>query len=306
MLAATRLTYRIGRFEFLAILVATSASVLVTAVVVTWIRGSGYLACSTGGGELSGACLAIVEDGRWFERIGRASLGLVPLFPFLAGAVLGAPVVARELDRGTARLAWSLAPSRLRWFLQRLGPVLAVVAGSGLAIGIVADWLVGTFAPGAELSQSFVGFHQRGLLVVTSALVVASAGVAVGAIFGRPLPALILALVVGGLSLLAVTELHKEVMRGETVVTSGEVYDEDDLYLDGRFQLPDGSLATWDELVAVDPTVMENGPAYPYVSLVIPGNRYRAIEIREAAAHVGLIAIFLAAAAVVVERRRPG
>jgi hypothetical protein len=305
MLSATRLTYRIGRFEFIAVIAAAVASVVVTAIVVTWIRQSGYLAC-LGSGSESAPCLGLFEDGQWFERIARASLGLVPVFPFLAGAVLGAPVVARELDRGTARLAWSLSPSRMRWFAQRLGPVVAVVIVAAAMVGVVAEWLVALQAPGVDLSRSFIGFHDRGLLVVTAALLICSVGVLVGAVLGRPLPALILAVVVGGLTLMAVSEMHKNVMRGETVVQGGDVFTQDDLYLDSRFQLPDGSLATWDELVARDPSVIDNGPSYPFVSLVIPGTRFQAVEIREAAAQLGLSVLFLTGAALVVTRRRPG
>jgi hypothetical protein len=307
MLTATRLTYRISRFEFVAIVVAAIASVVVSAVVVTWIRQSGYLACMTSaGGAPTVACLGLFEDGQWFERIARASLGLVPVFPFVAGAVLGAPVVARELDRGTARLAWSLSPSRTRWLIHRLVPALVVVLAASAAVGVVAEWLTAIQAPGVDLSRSFIGFHERGLLIATSALVIASIGVLVGAVIGRPLPALIAAIVLGGLTLLAVSELHKNVMRGETISQSDDIYNESDLYLDGRFQLPDGTLATWEELVALDPSIQETGPTYPFVSLVIPGTRYQAIEIREAAAHVGLIVVFLAGAGVVVQRRRPG
>lgn len=50
----------------------------------------------------------------------------------------------------------------------------------------------------------------------------------------------------------------------------------------------------------------EFGPEYPFVSLVIPGERDREIEAREAGIHLGISAIFLLAGGVVVLRRRPG
>jgi hypothetical protein len=51
---------------------------------------------------------------------------------------------------------------------------------------------------------------------------------------------------------------------------------------------------------------MENGPNYPNVSLMIPGERYQAVETREALAQMGIAALMLLAGAVVVMRRRPG
>ena len=55
-------------------------------------------------------------------------MGLLIFLSFAAGLFLGVPIVARELERGTARLAWSLAPSRMRWFLARMLPILVVLA----------------------------------------------------------------------------------------------------------------------------------------------------------------------------------
>jgi hypothetical protein len=82
----------------------------------------------------------------------------------------------------------------------------------------------------------------------------------------------------------------------------------DALQIDSRFQLPDGRLVTWDELMAIDPEAMmsEFGPQYPWVPLGIPGSRYREIEAREAVAEIVIGLGFLGLGAFVVGRRRPG
>jgi len=95
-------------------------------------------------------------------------------------------------------------------------------------------------------------------------------------------------------------------LPNETVVDASGQYDERNLNLDSRFQLPDGSLVTWQELYNADPSVAENGPPYPNVSMIIPGERYREIETREALAQLGIAALMLVAGALVVLRRRPG
>ena len=112
ILTATRLTYRINRFEIRAVLLAAALSVAVSALVVSWINSSGYAKCINVYDTPSLACLELMDVGRWATRIASMSVNLVPVFPFLAGLLLGTPVIARELDRGTARLAWSLGPSR--------------------------------------------------------------------------------------------------------------------------------------------------------------------------------------------------
>lgn len=307
MLTATRLTYRINRFEIRAILIATALSVVVSAAVISWIRNSGYIDCINSMESPTVACLELQDIGRWATQIASMSSQLAGFFPFLAGLLLGGPLIARELDRGTARLAWSLGPSRRRWYLQRVLPILVVVVLTAMIIGIVAEQLVALFAPDVDLANSFVGFHLRGVLLATSALLLASIAIAVGSIIGRQIPTLLLALVLGGATLVAIAEIHQRVLAGDAVRLTGENnYGNDLIVGEGRFELPDGRLVTWDEMVAEDPTVMEREFNYPYVEFGIPRERYREIEAREALAQVALSLGFLAAGAVVVGRRRPG
>jgi hypothetical protein len=305
---ATRLTYRINRFEIRAITLATLLSVVVSAGVVAWLAQTGYTTCRGDEfGNLEPRCLNLSTVGEWVLRIDRASLSLVTIFPFVAGLILGAPLVAREIDRGTARLAWSLSPSRLRWYLQRIVPVLVVLAIVAFVVGVVADRLLAAMVTDEDLANSFYEFHGRGVLVATNALVLGSTAIAVGAILGRPMQALLLSLVLGGLLLAAVTEIDtKLILPGEAVVDASGNYSDRNLYIASRFQLPDGTLATWDELVARDPSVQENGPPYPNVELVIPGARHREVEGREAIADLGIAAVMLVVGGFVVMRRRPG
>jgi len=308
MLVATRLTYRINRFEILAITIATVLSVAVSAAVVAWLTQSGYTTCRGDEfGNLEPRCLNMSAIGEWVLKIDRVSLSLVPIFPFIAGLILGGPLVAREIDRGTARLAWSLSPSRLRWYVHRVAPVLVVLGATAMMIGVVADRLLAAMITDEDLANSFMGFHGRGVLIATGTLLIGATGIAVGAVLGRTIQTLLLSLVLGGLLLTAVSEVDQKVfLPAETVVDASNNYSDRNLYIDSRFQLPDGTLATWEQLVAIDPSVMENGPNYPNVALMIPGERYRAVEGREALAELGIAALLLVAGAVVVMRRRPG
>lgn len=309
-LTSTLMTYRIHRFEIRAILFATLLSIAVSAIVVTWIEASGYGDCLITIDQPTVACLGLESTGAWFSRVARLSIVLATFFPFLAGLLLGTPLVAKEIDSGTARLAWSLSPSRGRWYVARLLPMLLAIALAGMAIGIVADVLVGVMMPDRDLPNSFVAFHGRGVLIATSALVLGSTAVALGAILGRPTPTLVLALALGGLTLFAVSEVHRKVVLAPEAVVAPQDWNggDDDLYVDGKFQLPDGSLATWEELLARDPSFGQGefGLELPFVQLVIPGERYREIEAREAGVHLGISAVFLLAGGVVVLRRRPG
>lgn len=311
MLTATRLTYRINRFEIRSILVVTGLSVAVSAAVLAWIASSGYAACIVVYDTPTVACLNLMDLGRIATRIASTSMNLVPIFPFLAGLLLGAPVIARELDRGTARLAWSLGPSRTRWFSQRVALIVVVTVVACFAIGLIADRLVALFAPNVDLANSFTGFHQRGVLIATTGFLVVAIAIGVGAIVGRTVPTLILALLLSGASFAAILEVDNKLLINEAVPlqdNSGQDNSRNDLQLDSRFQLPDGRLVTWDELMVIDPGAMESpdGIQYPYVPLGIPGTRYGEIVTREGLVEIAVGLVFLGLGAFVVSRRRPG
>jgi hypothetical protein len=48
-------------------------------------------------------------------------LPIVSLVPILVGMFLGAPLVAREVERGTFRLIWTQSVTQLRWLLVKVG-----------------------------------------------------------------------------------------------------------------------------------------------------------------------------------------
>ena len=121
------LSFRIQRFESTVVVMATLLSVGVSAIVMTLFYGGGYATCF--GREepvLSSLCQSAAAE--WLHKIARVSLALVPIFPIIGGFLVGGPIVAKELETGTARLAWSLGPSRLRWFAGRFGRQLEQTA----------------------------------------------------------------------------------------------------------------------------------------------------------------------------------
>ena len=55
---------------------------------------------------------------------------LLQVMPALIGAFVGAPVLARELETGTFRYAWTLGVGRRRWTLAKLVPLAIIVAAA--------------------------------------------------------------------------------------------------------------------------------------------------------------------------------
>jgi len=58
----------------------------------------------------------------------------------LIGAFAGAPVLARELETGTFRYAWTQGFGRCRWTLAKLVALAVAVAAAGAAASVLFSW----------------------------------------------------------------------------------------------------------------------------------------------------------------------
>lgn len=309
-----RLTFRMHRFEVGAIVIL-AALLILGSIMVSWALANVGLSpdCQrlAETGELPDSCVVAFETFNKIASLASPISLLTTLFPIIAGLLIGGPIMAREIERGTTSLAWSLSPSRLRWFLHRVVPMALLLVAVSFAVGAAADHLTHALSPQADLSASFIGFRFRGVLLATQAFLLASTAVAVGALFGRAVPTFLLSLILGMLTIVAVGLVHRQLMLSEAVIQRQDENDffisNADLYLDSRFELPDGRLMTVEEVLVFDPQAFEGefGQKYPSVSLIIPGDRYRVVEAREAAIEVVIGLVFLAGGAFVVTRRRP-
>jgi hypothetical protein len=304
-----RLTFLMHRFELIALAIATAILVAAAIGVAGRLDAVGFGPCADATASLSPGCEAL---GQIFYDIDQHQaspiLSFIAILPYAAGLFLGGPLIAREIERGTTRLAWSISPSRFRWYLARMLPVVAAVLVLTFVAGIAADRLIAARTPGVDVSNAFDAYGTRGVLVAITALVMTAGALGLGAVVGRVLPTVIVALVLGALGLTFVAKLHAQYTEREAIVVDAELAGRGDRYIDQFFRLPNGRLVGWNELAEIDPAAMdgEAEPPYPIVSLVIPGERYRAVEAREAVLLGGIAVLMLAGTAVIVQRRRPG
>ena len=307
-----RLTLRLHRFELIAFGAATLGLVIASFAVAAYIDGFRLPPeCASSNGELPFSCeepLRRLDGAR-----GLSSLILSPLLvvTYAIGLFLGVPVIARELERGTVRLAWWLTPSRWRWYLARLLPILVALAVLTFAAGIAADRVFAANNPGLDLSRSFDGYGARGGLLAARAVFIFAVAVLVGSFIGRSLPAVIVATLIAVIGLSGGLNVQQRILAREAVTVpidpfSGSGVAPGDMYIDQRFVLPDGTLVTYDYFGGADPYDENGNPRYPQVALIIPGERYRFVEAREALVLIvgALVAMLLAG--FVVARRRPG
>jgi hypothetical protein len=136
----------------------------------------------------------------FFDTKGSLDMNLVQLLllfaPLLAGIVVGAPLVAREIEQGTAPLSWALSGSRRRWLLGKVLAGVVLLAPLMLAVGLAANALEGALSPGLNPYASFSNYLSRGVIDVFWALAAFAGTFALGTLLGRTMPAVVLALVV--------------------------------------------------------------------------------------------------------------
>lgn len=113
---------------------------------------------------------------------------LVIVVPGLLGIFWGAPLVAREFEAGTYRLAWTQSVTRSRWLAVKLGVVgLASMATAGL-LSLMVTWWAGPLDR-AQVNQ-FGTFDQRDLVPIGYAAFAFAIGVFAGVVTRRTLPAM--------------------------------------------------------------------------------------------------------------------
>jgi hypothetical protein len=106
-------------------------------------------------------------------------------------------LIARELEQGTHRLAWTQSVSRVRWLTIKLGMYLLGAVAVASALTWLMTWW---FAPAERLQGDFGRlnpevFDFRGIVPIAYTVFAFTVGAAAGAIFKRTVPAMVITLV---------------------------------------------------------------------------------------------------------------
>jgi hypothetical protein len=120
------------------------------------------------------------------------------LVPALIGALTGPPLLAREMETGTFRYAWTQGFGRWRWTLAKLVSLAIVLAGAAGALSVLLDWYYQPYFaahnpalfPG-QLSPLAAGlFDLRGIAFAAWTLAAFAIGALAGMLIRRVVPAI--------------------------------------------------------------------------------------------------------------------
>ncbi len=121
--------------------------------------------------------------------------GFLQVVPVLVGVFLGGPVLARELETGTFRFAWTQGCGRLRWAVTKLALLAIVVTAAAQAFSLLFSWYFQPwFAKDLDGSLAPQLFDLRGVDLAAWTLLAFALGVAAGALIRRTVPAMAAAL----------------------------------------------------------------------------------------------------------------
>jgi ABC-type transport system involved in multi-copper enzyme maturation permease subunit len=113
-----------------------------------------------------------------------AGMLILVILPAIIGAFWGAPLVARELETGTYRLAWNQDVTRTRWMAVKLGVVgLAAIVTTGL-LSLLFSWWAGPVNAAGGFPNNFSQFVRMTPLMFASQGVVPAAWAALAFVIG--------------------------------------------------------------------------------------------------------------------------
>ncbi|HEY1640093.1 MAG TPA: ABC transporter permease [Streptosporangiaceae bacterium] len=182
------------------------AAVLAVAAVALGLAGASlahlYAVAGVPGCQAAGGCARALRlfsastDGAASVHVLELAATAMSVVPGLVGVFWGAPLVARELETGTHRLAWTQSVTRARWLAVKLVLVgLAGVVLTGLLSLMVTAWS----SPLNQLNLdrfAYGPFGEQGIVPAGYAAFGFVLGVTAGLLIRRTLPAMAATLLV--------------------------------------------------------------------------------------------------------------
>jgi ABC-type transport system involved in multi-copper enzyme maturation permease subunit len=140
-----------------------------------------------------------LKDG-WEEKFDQAPLNsvaqLLHVLPVLIGVFIGAPLLAGDLESGTAKLVSAQSVSRVRWISTKLGVTALVVVVCTTVVSAAFTWWWSPVNSSSYVLSWFAaaGFDSSGPMPVALTLLNVVAGAAIGMLLRRTLLSMVVTL----------------------------------------------------------------------------------------------------------------
>jgi ABC-2 family transporter protein len=152
------------------------------------------------------------------------------LLPALIGAFAGAPVLARELETGTFRFAWTQGFGRWRWALAKLVMLAVAVTAAAGAFSVLLSWCYQPYLAAGNQALGIYGnsplvtvFSLREVTFPAWTLAIFATGALAGMLIRRVVPAIVASLAVYAGLAIAAAGLLRERYLSPLVTSSPSV-----------------------------------------------------------------------------------
>ncbi|HUZ52371.1 MAG TPA: ABC transporter permease [Streptosporangiaceae bacterium] len=184
-----------------AFLAALAVTLLVTGLSLAHLYDSSGLATCHGPGSCGPLASSFINQvkGGLSEKVFYAGIYIVYAAPAIIGMFWGAPLIAREIEAGTFRLAWNQSVSRSRWVAVKLGLIgLAAMVTAELLALMTSWWASPVYQAAAAARSDSLSiariapplFGAQGIAPIGYAAFAFTLGVTAGLLIRRTIPAM--------------------------------------------------------------------------------------------------------------------
>ncbi len=180
-----------------ALLAALAVAAAATGIQLSHLYGSLVAHCHTG-------CDFATQQFLTHDHVMDRALDLLArAVPALFGIFWGAPLLAREYETGTHRLAWTQSVSRSRWLVTKLAIGGAATVALAGVLTLTITWWYRVLDP--LTTSQYAVFDRRDIAPIGYALFAFACGALLGAMIKRTVPAMAATLGVFVLARIATT-----------------------------------------------------------------------------------------------------
>jgi hypothetical protein len=148
----------------------------------------GLRSCGSIDGASCSAPLALFEQQyqSWAMFLPRFLL----FAPALLGMFVGAPLVARELESGSFRFAWTQGRGRVSWVVAKIAILAGVLSALTLGFSFLFTWWFEPWQPVLGRMSSGQSYEVSGLVFAARTLFAFTLGALLGTVIRRTVPAM--------------------------------------------------------------------------------------------------------------------
>ncbi|CCK29153.1 ABC transporter transmembrane protein [Streptomyces davaonensis JCM 4913] len=233
-----------------------------------------------------------------------AVMGLAPLF---VAAWAGGALIGRELENGTARLAWVQSVSPARWLTAKLAVPAALLTAGMLTLTLLHR-LVWSADGELRLTMGWRAWYDDNIFLAngTAATAYALLGLAVGALTGLLLKRSLPALAVAGLAALALTHQlgrwRPHLWTTETAIASDDYPETVGMIVEGGALTSTGARVPIPDCMG-EPRCLTDRDITGFYADHHPASHFWPLQLMETGIVLALAAIAVAAAFWLLKRR---